>query len=352
MFALLRTPVRRRPRLACGGVQFWRAEGFKSSRALPIAAELTVITSLDDDTRVAESESCRDEAGRGNAILPAPTGSVPSLRDLLDAAEEHHNDLPRRLRIVNIASRGARKGQQFHDRFVNVRGAANALLWWLGNSLNSAGTRRYPLFAAEVPGQQRIEFAEYVRLLGEGNVPGRPEAEATTHFTNRWTYDPPAPVTQHHPELQAFPGWERVLTILGSVAGVRVDTSGEPAINECIEALRTCHILADNRPHPSWSVPDERRSQVAAHLADLLRDRGSQATLIVDLATWAYHGGVQGGELSLSYRTVARVLRVAHNEIERTAASDESTWSFESRTFEDSIDRALRKLDEVTSVIR
>lgn len=228
----------------------------------------------------------------------------------------------------------------------------NALLWWLGNSLNSAGTRRYPLFAAEVPGQQRIEFAEYVRLLGEGNVPGRPEAEATTHFTNRWTYDPPAPVTQHHPELQAFPGWERVLTILGSVAGVRVDTSGEPAINECIEALRTCHILADNRPHPSWSVPDERRSQVAAHLADLLRDRGSQATLIVDLATWAYHGGVQGGELSLSYRTVARVLRVAHNEIERTAASDESTWSFESRTFEDSIDRALRKLDEVTSVIR
>jgi len=311
-----------------------------------LAADLIIVTSLDDDTRSSESEEATSVSKSGDpSLCTTQLATALSLRDLLDAAKKHHNNLPRRLRIVNVASTDAGNGQQFHDRFIRVRSDTNDILWWLGNSLNSAGTRRYPLFAAEISGQQRIEFGEYVRLLGEGNVRGRPEARGTTHFTNRWTYEPVAPVTPQHSEMEAFPGWERVLAILGSVAGVSVDTSNEAAIDASIEALRRSGVLADHTPHPSWAVLDERKADVAAYLADLIKRPGDHSALVADLATWAYKGGFRGGDLSLNCRTVARVLRFTNNIIEQSAAADPLAWSFTSCTFEDAIHRAIMRLE-------
>ena len=312
-----------------------------------ITADLIIVTSLDDDTRALASATSNRESESGQSLPPAQPRTSPSLRDLLGAADENHNDLPRRLRIINVASVDAGNGHQFHDRFIRVRSETNDILWWLGNSLNSAGSRKYPLFAAEVSGQQRIDFAEYVRLLGEGKVRGRPEAMATTHFTNRWSYEPAAPVTPQNSELQAFLGWQQVLANLGSVAGVRVDTSDEAATDKSIEALRRSGVLADHRPHPSWGVPDERRADVAAYLSSVLTLPQDHSVLILALATWADHGGLQGSDLPMNCRTVARVLGIAHNEIEQLAGSDPLSWSFTSCTFEDAIDRALMSLERI-----
>ena len=314
-----------------------------------VGAAIEIVTSLRDDTGTppivdTEGESGADEAE--DSTSEACGEQSPVLSSLLDLARARANDLPRRLRIRNVQTKDAGNGQQFHDRFIAVRVGSNvAALWWLGNSVNSIGKRRYPLFAAEVQGVQRIEFAEYVDRLGAGTIAQRPKAHAVQHYVNAWTYTPTPGVAPDLPDLHPFAGWEDIVTLLGQVAGSDVDTSSPEATSATIRTLAAAGLVTIAPPYMSWRIAQDQEAHVASVVAAILANPGELNETLEMLASWAAAGGLPASNVRVNSTVLTRVLNAAYSTVEARAAANPAVWQFTQRTFEDSIDEARVRLE-------
>jgi hypothetical protein len=295
-----------------------------------VLADVVIVTSLDVDTSPISA--------RLSDMWGVPIPAEPSsFTKLLQSAEKHRNQLPRRLRIVNVTSKAGLNGKQFHDRFVRVNDANNDALWWLGNSLNSVGRQSYPLFAAEVSGQQRLAYGEYIRQLGDGTIPRRENATVTEIFKNQWISTARPAVTPAHPEMEAFPGWMRVIVLLCEMANISIDVSDESSIASAIVVLRDAGLLADNAPHPSWSVTDARSAEVARSIAQELKKAGNVYDRLADFADWASNGGISGADIAVDESVVMQLLVATRNWITLQQNDEPTMWSFTQRTFEEAI---------------
>lgn len=304
-----------------------------------LLADVTIITSLRDDTDSSKT-----------TLSECETDDSPSLRELLDFVHEHGNELPRRMRIVNIQSAEAGNGAQFHDRFVQtIRGNGASALWWLGNSLNSISeSRRYPLFYARVRGAQRLQYAEYIARLGRGELTARPEARAREHWQNAWAPDLAPTIAPILTEMPVFSGWSELLERLARVAGIQCDLSGPEGIESTVRALVDGHILGAWQHGSTWRLHDEGRAAVATALASEVCATADDALLYVIelIARWSYHGGLHGADVALPHDQVDRVLAVTSIWLQRQIEAEPEDWPAANvRGLENDLDEVVERLE-------